>query len=148
MIAGKSTIAAGATMLTVGAIGGVGINAATNSDKATTVAEKPIIQTDIQTVHRTIHIKPKTVSASRTARGVALATGGSGSGTAYTASSPSQAVSSSRSQSGAGSAPTVSTHSSGGASGGYSGDDHGVEDSHENEHHNDNQGTETEGSDD
>lgn len=140
MIAGKSAIAAGATMLTVGAMGGIGINAATKNGQSETLAQRPIVETDIQTIHRTIHIKPKGAATHSGSSGVSHVTAASGGGVAYAASSPRE-VSASDVGERQGMAPTVSTHSSGGY-----GEDRGAEDSHDNEHHDD--GAESEGSDD
>ena len=126
-------------MLTVGVIGGVGINAASNSGQSAAVAQRPIIQTDIQTVHRTIHIKPKPVSAPPRSQSRTAVSAGGSAGAPLAVSSPPQAVSASTQ----GTAPSVSTHSSGG----YSGEDHGSKDSNETNHDSGDHGSETEGTD-
>ncbi|MEI7889122.1 MAG: hypothetical protein WCI34_02320 [Actinomycetes bacterium] len=120
MFSSKTGIAAGATIATVGAFAAVGMGAANPGMAGKTVAQAPVIQTEVQVVRRTIHLRPKPKPhAAPTA----------GSGTTYAAANPATPTNNYSPRSAAPartSAPTVSTHSSGGHSAGSesdSGDD-------------------------
>lgn len=128
MFSRKTGIAAGATIAAVGAFAAVGLGTSNPGMAGQTVAQAPVIQTEVQVVRRTIHLRPKPKPHAAPA---------SGGGTTYAAANPATPTSNYGARAAAptrASAPSVSTHSSGGSSSENereSGDDNGRE--HERE---------------
>lgn len=109
---GKRTLAAGTVTVTaVAALGGVAVGAWGPQPKPPElVAEAPLVITDVRTIRKTVHVKPKPRPVTRHVQAAAS------SPAAYVTSSSSAAGDQSPSYAAARSnaAPTVSTHSSGG----------------------------------
>lgn len=139
MISKRASIATGATLATVGAFASLAVGAWGPQPKPPqVVAEKPIVINDIQTIHKTIKVKAKPMPG---AKPVTVGSTSASSGTSYAASYPAQQAASSRTYAQT-SAPTVSTHSSGGGS--YSESENENGEARESENHEE----EREGSDD
>ena len=126
MISKRALISTGATLLTVAGFTSLAMGAWGPQPKPPkTVAEAPLVVTDVQTIHKTVKVKAKPRPV---ARPVQVSYTPASSGSSYAASSPPERVTPSYSQK---PAPTVSTHSSGG------GDGYGEREGHEsddNEH--------------
>lgn len=128
MISKKAVISTGATLATVGGFATLAMGAWGPQPKPPkTVAEAPLVITDVQTIHKTVKVKAKVRPV---ARPTLASSSSASSGTAYAASNPPEQVTPAYSQR---QAPTVSTHSSGGAgTGGYENEGRESED-HERE---------------
>ncbi len=106
MISKKALISTGATLATLGGFASLAAGMWGPQPKPPkTVAEAPIVITDVQTIHKTVKVKAKPRPV---ARPVVVSNTPSSSGTAYTAANTSGDSNASRQ------APTVSSHSSGG----------------------------------
>lgn len=109
MISKRALISTGATLAVVGGFASLAAGAWGPQPKPPkTVAEAPLVITDVQTIHKTVRVKAKPRPV---ARPVTVSNTSGSTGTAYAASNSSSEASSQTSQ---GQAPTVSTHSSGG----------------------------------
>ena len=136
MISKKAFISTGATLAVVAGLTGVAAGEWGPQPKPPkTVVEAPLVINDVKTIHKVIRVKSK---ARPTVRPVSNTGYGSNGGTAYAASNPPQQAAQSQISSRS-SAPTVSTHSSGGSYGGE-----GESEGRESENHS----QEREGSDD
>ncbi len=124
MISRKGLISTGATLVVLGGFTSLAVGAWGPQPKPPkAVAEAPIVITDIQTIHKTVKVKAKPRPVARPAQ---VSYTAAASGSSYAASNPPERVAPSNSQR---SAPSVSTHSSGGEG------EYGEREGHESEDH-------------
>lgn len=88
----KTRIAAGITVIALGALAGLALGSGEQQSTATAVAEKPVVRTKVirRTIHVTKHAKPKHPAATGSGGGAVAAGSGSsagGQGSATTGSS-------------------------------------------------------------